>query len=117
MDCGDENALGSPLMSAVFPSSRHLAYVNQLKGSVASKRYHYHFSFERNGWTTDGDIGVGKRKSVRRIQRDSVLAIYCGASMVSAAVLPPLYRPDAACAMAIRLSTSRSSTVTGNSLT
>ena len=39
--------------------------------------------------------------------------IYCGASMVSAAVMPPI----AACAVALRLPTSRSSNVTGNSLT
>jgi hypothetical protein len=40
MACGDENALGSSLLSAVFPSSQHLAYINQLKGNVASKLYH-----------------------------------------------------------------------------
>ena len=33
-------------------------------------------------------MGVGKRKSVRRMWRESVYGIYCGASMVSVAVLP-----------------------------
>jgi hypothetical protein len=59
MDCGDENSLGSPLLFAAFPSSRHLAYVNQFKGSVASKAYHCRFSCEGHGWTTGGEKGVG----------------------------------------------------------
>jgi hypothetical protein len=113
MDCGDENALGSPLFSppaGIWPMSTISKGVSPANGITAT--------FSVNGMARQlagklvrGSVKAGEGCGGSKCMGFTVVPVW---SMLQ---LCPLCRPIAACAMVIRLSTSRSSNVTGNSLT